>query len=509
MSSITGLPAVLSMIARAKLHQYPTRIMLDLISSLCKTPEIRLGGLVLRMGMPHRLVVVKDRDAAPERNLGQLLPADSGFSCQYLDWVASSADAIRRLGAQLVIALAAAEQGRAVAMLRGLRAWSLAAPLLAVLPAEAEDELLDAASETADDFICSPLRKDELRNRVLRLLARGSEDCAAVGGQLETELGFSQLVGRNSAFLQAIGQIPLLGPSDAPVLLLGETGTGKELCARAIHHLSPRRAFPFIPVDCGALPEHLAENELFGHTRGAFTDAHADQKGLAGMAEGGTLFLDEVDALSLAVQAKLLRFLEERTYRSLGADRFTQANVRVLAATNRNLQALVREKQFRADLYFRLNVLELRLPPLRERRDDIPLLAYHFLRSLRRPAGAQPPSLSAAALRALQNYSWPGNVRELFNVIQRAAVMARGAQILPAHTAITGLITDRAASGEAIGSFRDGRAEAIASFERRYVEDLLRRHNGNITRAAIEARKDRRAFGRLVKKYALNCVRPG
>lgn len=478
--------------------------MLDLTSSLCNTPEIHLGGLVLRMGMPHRLVVVNDRDAAPERVLGQFLAADSGFSCHYLDWGASSADAIRSLGAQLVIALAAANRAAALAMLRGLQGWLLPAPLLAVLPAGADSELLDAASRAADDFICSPLRQGELRNRVLRLLARGSDDCAAVVEKLETELGFSQLIGRNPAFLQAIGQILLLGPSDAPVLLLGETGTGKELCARAIHHLSPRRSFPFIPVDCGALPEHLAENELFGHTRGAFTDAHAEQKGLAGMAEGGTLFLDEIDALSLAVQAKLLRFLEERTYRSLGADRFTQANVRVLAATNRDLKALVGERQFRSDLYFRLNVFELRLPPLRERRDDIPLLARHFLQSVPRPAGAPPASLSPAALRALQHYSWPGNVRELFNVIQRAAVLSRGGQILPVHTSIPGLIAEPAAAwANEAGSFRDGRAEAIARFEKRYVEELLRKHGGNITRAAIEARKDRRAFGRLVKKYAL------
>lgn len=461
--------------------------------------------------MPHRLVVVKDRDAAPERTLGHLLPAESGFSCQYLDWDASSAHTIRSLGAQLVIALAAAEQATALAMLRSLQGSSFAAPLLAVLPAEADGELLAAASQAADDFICAPFGRDELRNRVLRLLGRGSPDCAAVGGQLEAELGFSQLVGRDPAFLQSIQQIPLLGPSDAPVLLLGETGTGKELCARAIHHLSPRRNFPFIPVDCGALPEHLAENELFGHTRGAFTDAHAEQKGLAGMAEGGTLFLDEIDALSLAVQAKLLRFLEERTYRSLGADRFTQANVRVLAATNRGLEALVRANLFRSDLYFRLNVLELRLPPLRERGDDIPHLANHFLRSIRRPAGA-PPSLSPAALRALRHYSWPGNVRELFNMIQRAAVMSRGGQIFPAHLAIPGLTADPAAeSGEVAGSFREGRAAAVASFERRYVAELLRKHAGNITRAAIEAHKDRRAFGRLAKKYGLNAsgVRAG
>jgi DNA-binding NtrC family response regulator len=454
--------------------------------------------------MPHRLVVVEDRDTTPAQTLDQMLPTGAGFSHYHIDWRLSSAEGVRGLDARLVIAVAAAERTRALAMLRGLQGWFPFAPLLAVLPADAADEVLAAASQAADDFICSPVRKEEFQQRVARLIGRGSQDCAAVGAQLESELGFSQLIGKDPVFLQAIRQIPLLALSDAPVLLLGETGTGKDLCARALHHLSARRNFPFIPVDCGALPEHLAENELFGHARGAFTDAHAEQKGLAGMAEGGTLFLDEIDALSLAVQAKLLRFLEERTYRSLGADRFTQANVRVLAATNRSLDALVRERQFRSDLYFRLNVLELRLPPLRERRDDIPLLARHFLASLRRAPGAQAPSLSPAALRTLEHYSWPGNVRELFNVVQRAAVMSRGSQILPAHTSIA---EAPATPPAAAASFRDGRAQAVASFERRYIEELLQKHRGNITRAATEARKDRRAFGRLVKKYALNPVR--
>src|SRR5207247_1989977 len=158
-----------------------------------------------------------------------------------------------------------------------------------------------------------------------------------------------------------------------------ETGTGKELCARAIHHLSSRRSFPFIPVDCAALPDHLFENEFFGHARGAFTDAHAEQKGLVAMAEGGTLFLDEIDALALTAQAKLLRFLEERAFKPLGADRFVKADVHVLAATNRSLEALIRNGQFRSDLYFRLNVLSLHLTPLRDRRGDIALLARHFV----------------------------------------------------------------------------------------------------------------------------------
>jgi len=467
--------------------------------------------------MPHRLVVIHDRDTASAPPLDPLLPTDSGFSYHLLDWSSASAESIRSLDAQLVIAFVPTEDdSRAVAALHSLKAWFLAAPVLAVLPEKAGNEVLDAAAQSADDFICAPLRNDEFERRVLRLLGRGSQDCAVVAEQLERELGVSQLVGRDPVFLEAIRQIPLLAASDAPVLLLGETGTGKELCARALHHLSVRRSLPFIPVDCGALPEHLAENELFGHARGAFTDAHAEQKGLAGMAEGGTLFLDEIDALSLAVQAKLLRFLEERTYRSLGADRFTQANVRMIAATNRNLDALVSERQFRSDLYFRLNVLQLQLPPLRQRREDIAPLARHFLQSIRRTPGTPAPSFSLAALRALEQHSWPGNVRELFNTVQRAALLSRGGQILPAHLAIPGTranpTADLAEGGKPpAASFRAGRAAAVALFERSYVEQLLRKHGGNITRAAIEARKDRRAFGRLVKKYALdrNAVKAG
>ena len=218
--------------------------------------------------------------------------------------------------------------------------------------------------------------------------------------RLRQEMGMAQLMGQDPAFVATLEAIPLLAASLAPVLLSGETGTGKELCARAIHHLSRREGFPSIPVECGALPDHLAENEIFGHVRGTFTDAHADQKGLAAMAEGGTLVLDEIDSLSLAAQAKLLRFLEDGACHALRADSFTRANVRVIAATNRDLESCVREKQFRSDLYFRLNVLQLRLPPLRDRRGDISVLARHFLASCSAATGVRPKSFSPATGRA-------------------------------------------------------------------------------------------------------------
>jgi DNA-binding NtrC family response regulator len=310
----------------------------------------------------------------------------------------------------------------------------------------------------------------------------------------------AQMVGNDPGFIQAIQQIPLVAAIDAPVLLTGETGTGKELCARAIHLMSRRHSGPFIPVECGALPENLAENELFGHVRGAFTDAQHDQKGLVGMAEAGTLFLDEIDTLSLSVQAKLLRLLEENCYRVLGGEQFSKANIRVIAATNGNIEECVRRKVFRSDLYYRLNVLRLHLPPLRERRVDVGLLAAWFLDSLCKSTGSARKLLSSAALRKLEGYDWPGNVRELFNLIQRAAVLSTGSLILPCYISLPESAEITEGAGE---TFRQARTRAVERFEHQYILGLLSKHHGNITKAALEARKERRAFGRLAKKYGI------
>jgi DNA-binding NtrC family response regulator len=218
------------------------------------------------------------------------------------------------------------------------------------------------------------------------------------------------------------------------------------------------------------------------------------------MAEGGTLFLDEIDALSLAAQGKLLRFLQERTFRPLGADRFLSANLNVISATNRDLEAVVREQRFRADLFYRLNVLRLHLPALRERRTDIGILAAHFLKEACAATKSGPRSLSPAAIQALLQHDWPGNVRELANVVHRAVVAAEGHLVLPCHIALT---QDAQRGAHSYVGFQHARAAAVAAFERHYVEDLLRKHGGNVTRAAQDARKERRAFGRLIKKYGI------
>lgn len=427
-----------------------------------------------------------------------------------VDWLQLDLDQITVSEAPLICAVAVPFHPHARKFFQWLTKNSLRSPVLAIVPRTIDDKTLNVVSESATDFLLWPFHNGELRRRIDRILGERAreQEFESAHQRLLEELGMEQFVGEHPAFREAIRALPLLAKSELPVMIAGPTGTGKELCARAIHQLSKRRSFPFIALDCGAIPEHLFENELFGHARGAFTDAHADQKGLIALANGGTLFLDEVDSLSLGAQAKLLRFLQERTYRPLGSDRFVKADVNVIAATNRDIERSVRERQFRSDLYFRLNVLRVDLPALSRRPSDISLLARHFLRTQCQHLGAK--LFTNAALRKLEEYDWPGNVRELLNVVQRAAILSEGAHILPSDISFsTGLeqpaneppdLTD--SSDE---DFREARSRAIEAFEKRYVEELLHKHRGNVTHAALEAGKDRRAFGRLKKKYSIEC----
>ncbi|WP_256868058.1 sigma-54 interaction domain-containing protein [Candidatus Entotheonella palauensis] len=308
------------------------------------------------------------------------------------------------------------------------------------------------------------------------------------------------LIGESHPFRQMVQKIQVVAPSDATVLLTGETGTGKELVAQAIHDRSPRRSKPFVPVNCGALPSHLLENELFGHAKGAFTDATAPEKGLVAEAEMGTLFLDEVDALSASTQVKLLRFLQNHEYRPLGCSRSTISDVRIIAATNADLRQQVQASRFREDLYYRLNVLSLNLPSLRERTEDIPLLATHFLRQYESHDGCTPLRLAADTLPKLMAYSWPGNVRELEAVIQRAAIMSVSPVLQPEDIDLPG---SHQSSTSALDDFHAAKARAIEQFERAYLTHLLAAHEDNITRAAKHAGTTRRSMQRLMKKYDL------
>jgi DNA-binding NtrC family response regulator len=428
-----------------------------------------------------------------------MLRPEDGYRCKCECWSSFSAKQLSGLGSQLLLAVAVPESSAAISFFRGLSGNPGRTPTLAVVPSESSEELLRSASDASDDFMFWPIRKQELLERVKRLIGATARDKEEARKILTEEMGLAQVIGSSPAFVEVLAQLVRMGPSEAPVLITGETGTGKEVCARSIHLLSRRRQQPFIPVDCGAIPEHLAESELFGHTRGAFTDAHRDHKGLVSLADGGTLFLDEIDALSLNMQAKFLRFIQESTYRPVGGEQFCRANVRVIAATNRRLEQSMQEKQFRNDLYFRLNVLRLSIPPLRERRGDIALLAGYFLEKHGSSGTPARKWLSPVALRKLEGYDWPGNVREVSNIMHRAVLLSPGSQILPCHILLS--TSDSRDLDCAPPNFRRAKSKAIEAFERQYVLDLLEKHDGNITRAAREAGKDRRAFGRLAQKY--------
>jgi DNA-binding NtrC family response regulator len=310
------------------------------------------------------------------------------------------------------------------------------------------------------------------------------------------------LIGRSAVFRAALGQLLQWAAVDATVLLCGETGTGKELMARALHYLSVRRSGPFVPVNCGAIPDNLLEAELFGHVKGAFTDAKRDSRGVVGQAHGGTLFLDEVDSLSPRAQAAILRFVEDHVYRPIGASRFQQGDVRLIAATNADLTAFTRDGRFREDLLYRLSLLTLTLPPLRSRDGDTLLLAEAFVRRFCQQYGTPDRRLDDTSIAALQRaHPWPGNVRELEHCVHRSFLLSKGPLINLGLPAVPW--DQELARARRPGTFAAAKAQAIEEFERRYVRELLAEAKGNLSLAARLAGKERSRFGRLVKKYGL------
>ncbi|HXF04284.1 MAG TPA: sigma-54 dependent transcriptional regulator [Blastocatellia bacterium] len=382
-------------------------------------------------------------------------------------------------------------------LFQSVREELLDSPIIVVMEAGEPDEVFKLLRLGASDFITPPLKATDIFPRVWRLLEK-SHRREGLTCTLRERRGLKQLVGMSPAFLAEIQKIPLVAKCSASVLISGETGTGKELCARAIHYLSPRAGKPFIPVSCGAIPVELVENELFGHERGAFTGASRTQFGLIREADGGTLFLDEIDCLPLPAQAKLLRFLQEKEYRPLGGTKIVKADVRVIAATNINLEEAVSNGKLRQDLYYRLNVISITLPPLRERREDIPLLARHFLAKYAAEFNKPVTDFSGDAMHRLMLYDWPGNVRELEHVVERAVVLSEQPVIRAADIILPRLeVTRREVS------FREAKAKVVAQFERTYIQGLLRAYHGNVTKAAQAAGKNRRAFWQLMRKHGI------
>ncbi len=382
--------------------------------------------------------------------------------------------------------------------IQGIKARKPAAEIIVITEEHDAGEMFDLIKLGASDVIVPPVNVSTILPRISRLLHR-AEPRQDATQSLKAIVGMRLLVGQSPSFLAETRKIQLLASCDGRVLILGETGTGKELFARAIHYLSPRLRNPFVPVSCGAIPVELLENEMFGHRKGAFTGATASELGLIREAEGGTLFLDEVDCLPLLAQTKLLRFLQEGEYKPLGSSKSQYADVRIIAASNTNLAQAVKEGKFRQDLYYRLNIARIHLPPLRDRRDDVPLLAEHFLTKYAHQFDRNVRELSEAAMQKLIFYDWPGNVRELENTIERAVMLSESDRLDDADI----LVPENDLSGDG-ESFQQSKTRMIVQFERTYIQRLMATHQGNVTQAAQAAKKNRRAFWELIRKHNID-----
>ncbi|HSR67711.1 MAG TPA: sigma-54 dependent transcriptional regulator [Acidobacteriota bacterium] len=373
-----------------------------------------------------------------------------------------------------------------------------ALPTVIALEQSGPDRIARLLEAGCTDFLVPPFSESSVLPRIWWLY-RQTRAAAVPVPQAKEEIGLRQIVGQAPAFLAEIEKVKAVSKYDANVVIEGETGTGKELFARAIHYLSRRSGGPFIPVNCGAIPDDLVENELFGHERGAYTGAGESYQGLIEEAEGGTLFLDEVSSLSSLAQVKLLRFLQDGEYRRLGSTAFLRGNVRVIAASNLELEKAADQGNLRKDLYYRLNTITLNLPPLRCRSEDIPLLAHHFAAKYAHKFDKPQPEYSPRAMEKLILHTWPGNVRELEHVVERAVLLTQEGDIGSEAISLPEVLC-----GPAEASFKEAKAQAIAAFEEGYVKKMLVAHQGNISQAARAARKDRRSFWELIRKHRID-----
>jgi two-component system, NtrC family, response regulator PilR len=379
-------------------------------------------------------------------------------------------------------------------------------PVLMLTAFPSVETAVESMKHGAADYLTKPFLPDDLLITVKRLLEARQlrAENRLLRRQIDREYAFGDMIGGSSAMQAVFDVIEQVAATDVDVLITGETGTGKELVARSLHQRSRRAQQRFVPVDCGAIPEDLMESELFGHERGAFTGAHARSLGLLEFAHRGTFFMDEVGQLSTRLQVKLLRALQERRVRRVGGTHEIAVDVRVLAATALDLQTEVNAQRFRMDLFYRINVAHIHLPALRQRADDIPRLASHFVARYAREMGREGIELDDTAMEVLCGYRWPGNVRELQNVLKRALAFARGGSIV-AEDLPEDLVTAAAVPGAgASPSFFHLREQHVADFEREYLQRLLHTCSGNISQAAAEARLPRGTFYRLLGRHGLD-----
>jgi DNA-binding NtrC family response regulator len=361
----------------------------------------------------------------------------------------------------------------------------------------------------AFDYLPKPFEPEDLRLLVSRALDRRNRLQADLpqDGAADTHYHFENIIGNSPAMQRVFRLVAQCAPTSSTVMLRGESGTGKEVIAKAIHYNSLRKDRPFVAVDCSSLSENLLESELFGHVKGSFTGATGDKKGLFEIADGGTLFLDEIGNIPLSTQAKLLRFIEEREFKAVGDTRVRKVDVRLITATNKDLEQMVADGDFRDDLYYRINIFPIEIPPLRERREDIPPLAAHFLQRFNEDMQRPAREISPAAMNLLLHHAWPGNVRELENVIQRAVILAAGDVIRQGHLAnilemMPQADLDTPRTSDELKQFKKvARQKSVEGVEREFVLAALRRNGWNVTQAAAETGMQRSNFQAMMAKY--------
>jgi len=460
-----------------------------------------------------RLLIVDD-EAVIRDGLKRILEAES-FA---VETCSSGYDAIERMQQQafdLIITDLKMPGMSGIEVLITVRTLQPDVPVILITGYATIDTAVEAMKNGAADYLSKPFTPDVLLHKVRNALATRSIPLESIGlkEEVSRQHGFHQFIGESREMQKVYHRILHVAATNSTVLITGESGTGKELAARAIHENSPRREKPFVAVDCSSLAETLLESELFGHVKGSFTGAVQTKTGLFMLADGGTLFLDEVSNISLSTQAKLLRALQERKITPIGGTQLLPIDIHLVAATNKNLKTMVREGTFREDLYFRLNIIPIELPPLRERKQDIPILIRHFLKKYTAEIGKEIRGVAPDVLSFLENYSYPGNVRELENVIERAVVLAEGDVIRNEDLELWDN-TDTAAqekiervplnSEELKEMKRHIREHAVEALEALFVRNALERNHWNVTRAAEETGILRPNFQGMMKKLGIS-----
>ncbi|RJP70802.1 MAG: sigma-54-dependent Fis family transcriptional regulator [Candidatus Abyssobacteria bacterium SURF_17] len=460
--------------------------------------------------MPGTILVVDDE--AKMRRVLQMLFEEDGYAVAQAENGEEALQQVTSVRPDLAICDMRMPRIDGIEFLRRVKDSSPELPVI-IMTAYAEVKTaVEAIKLGAENYVTKPLDMEELRILAARAIEKRSliKENLQLRAELDSRFDINEFVGESENIQRVFRLIEQVAPTNTTVLVTGESGTGKELVARAIHFKSPRRAKPFVVVNCAALSEHLLESELFGHVKGAFTGAHSDRRGRFELADGGTLFLDELALMSIPLQGKLLRVLQEKEFEPVGSTRTTKVDVRIIGATNKHLERMLEERAFREDLYYRLNVVEIHLPPLRERKEDIPLLIKHCIAQLNRELSKSVSGISDDALALLMEYDWPGNVRELENLVERAMVLGKcdslGIDNFPSQvTRLREQVGSQRGLLDGLVLPEDGISlvEMVEEIEKKLIKEALEKTGGNKTRAAELLKVTRKMMRYKAEKYGL------